>query len=768
MTATLPRSHLGAQPKSQPARAAVTLRWHELRRLMGLTTAALAVVSGLVLVWPAMSIVAILALGIAGDATLALRSSRRSVEPTLVADISFTGFAMILSGVPPVAIGVTIAYFVLVIAVLGRSNYSWTVGLYAVMVGAVVSFAPLLFGIEEPVIQRSLAAGIIVVAVFGASTVAMVKEFSFVRRKGNETTGRRIEIAGAISDASRVLVADDDPGALAKAVQSIREVLGSSVVFVERNIEDPELGPCAVVVDRSVDGGYIHPSIERAAKVPWSSMPGAMAHLEGGAPFFYRVEEARGSVGDRGGEAGLQVEVNIPIMMNREWVGVIGAGDYDSQRVWVADDLVLLRTLAGLTAAFWQRAEDAKVRDSLIGSLDGRLRFEEALARSSRALLGESSADLDPALNAIGLAAKVDELVVSRTIADDDGEPVAEVLAAWSPVGTTPGVAAGTRTAYADMPVVRDQIQRGEAAVAHDDHRRITAGIEVNGAWFGSVEFMRIGNPHGWSQRTFAFIRTIADMLGAFYERAENRSRLEASLAQKDQLIASVSHELRTPLTAVVGLAEELMSPEQVFTTDDRLQILTVIADESKEMADLVEDLLVAARTQNGDIPVFPERVDLALLARYVRSHISVPDHVELRIDDEASVAYADPVRVRQVIRNLLTNAFRYGGAGVTVTFGVDGDAAYVEVHDDGSGIAREDRAAIFEPYSRASGSTTHKSSVGLGLTLSKRLAELMSGSLAYIDGDGCTFRLTVPLPPVVPEDLSQDVSGDLAEGIEV
>jgi len=725
----------------------VTTRWHELRRLDGVTTAALASISGIVLVWPAMAVVAILGVAIAADATLALRTGRRSVGPTLVADVSFTGFAMILAGVPPVAIGVAVAYFILVVAVLGDSRYGWAIGVYAFVVGAIASFAPSLFGLDEPLIQRSLAAGIIVVSVFGISTIAMVKEFSIVRRRGNETTGRRIEVAGAISDASRVLVADDDPAALAKAISSIRDALGASVVFVERNESDAELGLCAVVVDRSVSSGYVHPSVDRAARVPWSVMPGARVHLEGGAPFFYRVEEARGTVGDRGGVAGLQVEIDVPIVMNQTWVGVVGAGDHDANRVWVSDDLVLLRTLAGLTAAFWQRAEEAKVRDSLIGSLDGRLRFEEALARSSRALLGETSVDLNPALDAIGNAARVDGVVVTRTIADENGDPVAEVVAAWSPVGTAPTMSPGTRLPYSDMPDVRDQIQRGEEAVVHDAHKRITAGIEINGAWFGSVEFVRVSNADGWPQRTFSFIRTIADMLGAFYERAENRSRLESSLSQKDQLIASVSHELRTPLTAVVGLVEELISAEQEFSVEDRLGILTVIAQESKEMADLVEDLLIAARTQDGDIPVFPERVDLALLAGYVRSHLSVPESVELTIYDEPSVALADPVRVRQVIRNLLTNAFRYGGDTVTVTFGTEDAWSYIDVHDNGPGIAPEDRAAIFEPYSRASGGATHKASVGLGLTLSKRLAELMSGSLVYVEGDGCTFRLSVPLP---------------------
>lgn len=95
-------------------------------------------------------------------------------------------------------------------------------------------------------------------------------------------------------------------------------------------------------------------------------MPRARSHLEGGAPFFYRVEESQGTVYGRGGESGVQVEVGVPIVVNGVWAGLIGAADSDPDRVWRTDDLILLRTLA----------------------------------TSSRALLGEQAIDLEPALSA--------------------------------------------------------------------------------------------------------------------------------------------------------------------------------------------------------------------------------------------------------------------------------------------------------------------------------------------------------------------------------
>lgn len=748
MTATLPRPHVEAEEAPDAPHWAVIARWHELRRVAGLIAVALAVVSGIVLSWPAMVIVGVVGAASAVDATLALRSHRTRVTPTLVADITFTGIALVVVAVPAAAVGMVVAYYVLVLTVLTSLERVWPIGLYVVVVGAAASILPEVLNIESAT-ERSLIAGVIVVAVFGLSIITISSEFLRVRKQGSEITGRRIGAADAVAEASMALVSLDESLALETALEEVRSAIDVSVVFVERNIEDPTLGLCAAVVDRASGDSSIHPTLDRRAKVPWSAMPGARAHLEGGAPFFYRVEESRGTAGDRAGGQGLRVEVNVPIIADGAWLGVVGAADVDADRLWRIDDLLLLRTMADLTAAFWQRAKNAQVRDSLIGSLDGRLRFEEAIAGASRALLGEQTGGIDPALRAAGLAVGVDEVMVAETIPGDEGEPVAQVLAGWATQGLTPTAEPGDRWSYRDHDQIRDDIQRGE--VAHDVRSgvcRVVAGIEVDGAWFGSVWFTSTDVDREWADGDWAFVRTIADMLGAYYGRARDRARLEDSLRSKDQLIATVSHELRTPLTAVGGLADELRSAGDEFGVEDRDQLLEVISLESIEMADLIDDLLVAARSEDGDLPVFPEEVDLCALAAGAVRNLMVPDGTTVDVADREAMAFADPVRVRQITRNLLTNAFRYGGDSVLVTFGCADGSAWLDVTDDGAGIPPQDRAAIFQPYVRSGSSSTVKASVGLGLTLSRRLAELMGGTLSYVDppGGGSTFRLMVPL----------------------
>jgi signal transduction histidine kinase len=752
VTATLPRTHLQIPLTPESKRVAVTKRWHRYRRITGLTAAALGLVAGLVLSWPIMVIVAVIGLAGAADATFALKHQRKGSNPTIAADILFTGVALVVLGAPGPAVGAVVAYFVLVVAVLGDSENAWVIGALAIVVGLVASLAPHILGLHDQPLERSVVAGVVIVAVFGISTIGVAKEFVRANRRDAQSSGRKIEIADAISAASRALVARDDIGAMGNALDAIRAALHVSVVFVERNVDSESQGICAVVDERSIDTLHEHPSFDRSASMPWSAMPGARSHLEGGAPFFYRVEEARGTPYDRGGESGIRVEVDVPIIIDDTWVGVIGAADDDPDRVWQPDDLILLRTLADLTAAVWQRTQGSRARESLIGNLDGRLRYEEGIAKASRALLGEQSSDLASALAAVGAAAMVDEVWVTETVSADEGAPAARITAVWTGSGILPAHDIDDEVSYGSMPEVRSAIQRDEVGFwSEEGSERVIVAINVAGAWYGTVAFARSASRsearNSWSERDVTFCRTIADSVSAFFVRAQNRARLEHSLSSKDQLIASVGHELRTPLTVVVGLADELMTAGDTFDVDERKQLMEIVAESSREMADLVEDLLVAARSEDSSLPVFPDRIDLSLLAQSVVAQLTIPDGVDVEVEDADFIAFGDPVRVRQIIRNLLSNAFRYGMSPISVSASLTGEVVTLDVKDSGPGIPSADRERIFEQYRRADTSRTVETSVGLGLALSRRLARLMNGTLTYVDGSGTTFRLSLPRP---------------------
>lgn len=237
----------------------------------------------------------------------------------------------------------------------------------------------------------------------------------------------------------------------------------------------------------------------------------------------------------------------------------------------------------------------------------------------------------------------------------------------------------------------------------------------------------------------------------------ERQDAMAELVRAKNDFIAKVSHELRTPLTAVVGLAAELEAGDDL-TNDDRMDLTRLVAAQAREMAGIVEDLLVAARTELGSMTVEKRQVDLAeeVAATVEGLGIAVRD-----VDGHLPVVIADAARVRQILRNLLTNARKYGGPHIAIRGGRDRRVAWVEVRDDGAGVPSELGEKVFEPYT-SSGDWVGQS-VGIGLSVSRQLAELMGGSLAYHrDGGETVFRLELPPAAIASEPslASQAVDG--------
>ena len=224
---------------------------------------------------------------------------------------------------------------------------------------------------------------------------------------------------------------------------------------------------------------------------------------------------------------------------------------------------------------------------------------------------------------------------------------------------------------------------------------------------------------------------------------------LRALIAEKDRFIATISHELRTPLAAVVGLSHELDDRWDDFDHDEIRSFIELISNQSGFLSALVEDLLLVAKLEMGDIPVMRERVDLLRVVDGAVDDVARSD-IELRevlIRGGRQYAVGDGARIRQILRNLLANAAKYGGPNVRVEV-VDGAWATIKVVDDGDGIPVEHREAAFRPYERAN--APHSiGSLGLGLAISRQLAHAMGGDLGYVyEGGESVFTLT--LPPAV------------------
>lgn len=244
-------------------------------------------------------------------------------------------------------------------------------------------------------------------------------------------------------------------------------------------------------------------------------------------------------------------------------------------------------------------------------------------------------------------------------------------------------------------------------------------------------------------------LEVAAPMLGTFWEREMTRRRLEELVESKDRFVASVSHELRTPLTAVLGFAEELKANASSFRPEELADMLKLIADQSQEMAHMVEDLLVSARVDIGKVSIHTQDVYLRSQAEAVLAGLTSVDGKEIEVVGGRGKVWADPSRTRQIIRNLVTNAIRYGGHRIRIEAIEAGALTTLTVRDDGQGLDPTVRERIFEPYQRAHDVPTQPSSIGLGLTVARQLARLMGGDLVYRSSDGgSVFELTLPAEP--------------------
>ncbi len=214
-------------------------------------------------------------------------------------------------------------------------------------------------------------------------------------------------------------------------------------------------------------------------------------------------------------------------------------------------------------------------------------------------------------------------------------------------------------------------------------------------------------------------------------------------LADKDRFVASVSHELRTPLTAVVGLAHTLADRSAPLSEEERAEFSDVIVEQSEEVAAIVDDLLVAARADSGHLTLVVGELDLSKEVSSV-----APDGVPVVSGgNEWNTVVGDPIRVRQVLRNLVSNSARYGGPNKRIRLSTRGVLGVVEVQDDGEAIPAAHIEGIFTPYGRAHDRPGRTDSVGLGLTVSRQLARMMGGDVTYRhDGKWATFELALPL----------------------
>jgi heavy metal sensor kinase len=241
----------------------------------------------------------------------------------------------------------------------------------------------------------------------------------------------------------------------------------------------------------------------------------------------------------------------------------------------------------------------------------------------------------------------------------------------------------------------------------------------------------------------------------------EMLARLERSFQALRRFTADASHELKTPLTVLRSGIERAITHPRV--TPEVMEILDETLAEVNRMAEMVDSLLMLARADEGRAPLHLEHIDLRELLAEVSETASLLGEraavdVTVGIPPEAVMLGADRTRLRQLLMNLLTNAIKYtpSGGSVAIACEVRERDVAISVKDTGIGIGPGDVPHIFDRFWRADPArsrTGERSGVGLGLAISKWIAEAHGGTIGVESrlGRGTTFVVTLPLEPAAP-----------------
>ena len=280
----------------------------------------------------------------------------------------------------------------------------------------------------------------------------------------------------------------------------------------------------------------------------------------------------------------------------------------------------------------------------------------------------------------------------------------------------------------------------------------LTSGLAValGGAWWLQRQVR---------QRTAALAVSNATLRDEVAVREKAETDLACALAQerdlgelKSRFVSTVSHEFRTPLGITMSAVELLRHYEDRLPPEEKTQLYDDIHTATKNMAGLMEQVLVLGRVDAGKLPYKPAPLDLdALALRHTDESLSATNRkcpIAWSAENDLSGAHADEALLRHIFTNLLSNGVKHSPVGATVYFRAcrEGLMAVFTVQDCGIGIPEAEIPELFEAFHRAS-NVDDIPGTGLGLVISKRCAELHGGNIQVksAPGEGTTFTVRIP-----------------------
>ncbi len=272
------------------------------------------------------------------------------------------------------------------------------------------------------------------------------------------------------------------------------------------------------------------------------------------------------------------------------------------------------------------------------------------------------------------------------------------------------------------------------------------------------ARWLRIGERRVGASGTVVILSDISPLKEREHLLEQARDRAMDATRTKSQFLANMSHELRTPLNAVIGISEMLREDAEDDEMEEYLEPLDRIRGAGKHLLGLINEILDLSKIEAGRLELAPEPVDLASLLRDVLlTARPLADRNANRLEDQIApdlgTIIADPMRLRQILLNLLSNACKFTENGLVHLSAVreerDGLPGFrVAVRDSGIGMTPEQLGKLFQDFAQADATTSRKyGGTGLGLAISRRLAMMMGGDVTVVSapGEGSEFTLWLP-----------------------
>jgi PAS domain S-box-containing protein len=290
--------------------------------------------------------------------------------------------------------------------------------------------------------------------------------------------------------------------------------------------------------------------------------------------------------------------------------------------------------------------------------------------------------------------------------------------------------------------------------------------IMVKGQLWGCIGFDDCNSDREWQASEKSILSAFANAIASAIIRHKNENELiqakenaEAGNKAKSEFLANISHEVRTPLNGIIGLTNIL---QQTQLDAQQKNYVEHVLQASNSLLNIINDILDFSKIEAQKINISPQAFDLLGLACtcfYTSLSHADSDNIELIFDFDINLPVwrlGDAPKLQQILTNLLNNALKFTTTGhiiLKITAREESDEIYLIVEDTGIGIAQDKQQLIFDSFTQIDGSSTRKyGGTGLGLTISRRLAEAMQGqiSVSSVPKESTIFTLSIPLPQAV------------------